>query len=283
MTFPRGYRANPQAHRLTRAKYRATRVAAAPAEWLELVPVAVECSPAWLQTLSSCTGHGSADGVNIAFAAAGAPLPFRCSPAEAYRNGRAIDRIFVGGRPTTDLKDEGARPWAVIKAVNTIGVCPTKAADGVSSDDDEATVNDEAMLGTVEVERQTVPIGEYGIPSVGEGASLAEVVTNVKAALASSLPVGLGCNAEGPFQTWTGPTAYTPPADAPPPDHWVILIGYRQNAAGRTEFLLKNSWGADWGCSVTHGGRTLFGCMWVSEAFLATCDDLTVYVPELAA
>lgn len=275
----RGYLPNTAAHRASRRMF-APRAGALPEEALGLVAPAAIHAPAWDQgQTGSCTGHGAADGFSIAFAAVGQPLPFRPSPRCLYTNGRAIDRVFVDGVPSTKLADDGAMPSSVIRAANLYGIRGTKAANGIDSDADPATINAEPELGDIEAEALTRPLGEFGITSVSEGASRADVVQNVRSALAALHPVGIAANADGPFQSWTGGRAYTPPPNAPPPDHWISLIGYRLGEAG-FEFVLKNSWGADWGAVVEHEGVALFGCMWVTEGFLATCTDLTVYVPE---
>ncbi len=274
----RGYLPNARAHRMALPRH----VAAGelPLEARELVPIAAVHAPAWdqLQT-GACTGHGSSDGLTIAFAASGQLLPFRPSPIEIYRNARGVDRAFHNGVPVP-LDDSGAQPSTVMSTINAFGICAVRSSDGMSSDADPATINAEPLIGDLEVEYIVRPVREVSIVSVAEGAQLADVVQGVKTAIAQRHPVGIACNADGPFQTWSGGPAYSPPVGVAAPDHWVSLIAYRMGAHG-AEFLLKNSWGAQWGAVVQQDGFALFGCMWVTEAFLATCWDLTVYLPLL--
>lgn len=273
-----GYIKNPKGHQRTLF---AVHAAAA----VTTTPPSASCEPFSPEVLDqgdtgSCTGHGTATGIATAFAACGVLLPFLPSPAEIYRNGRAIDRVRRPDGLFDKLEDEGAMPNQVLRAVHEYGVRGTSALDGKSSDVDPATVNDEPKLGDLEVEHFTIPVGEYAIRSVEDGAALASVVENMRKALSAAphgLPVGAGTFVDTAFMNWDGTQPPLGACNQNDPDgggHWFCFLGYRTDAHGKTIFRIRNSWGQGWG---------LGGDIEVTEAFLAHCTDLSVYVAKKAS
>lgn len=225
----------------------------------------------------SCTGHGTATGLATTFAAGGAPLPWVPSPAEIYRNGRAIDRVRRPDGSLAPLADEGAEPNQVIRAIQALGIRSMRArpSDGRYSDADPATINAEPMLDDLELERLVVPVGERAIAGVGDGAILDQVVDGLRRALAGGFAVGLGVYVDTAFENWdpqTGPQGACDPNDPEGGGHWLCVIGYHTEPTGSTTFQIRNSWSRAWG---------LAGDIEVTPAFIGQCQDLTVFVPEL--
>jgi hypothetical protein len=206
----------------------------------------------------SCTGNASAMGLFLAFLLAQHPLSWVPSQAGIYRNGRGIDRDDV----QTPLLDEGAQPNQVFRAISEYGIGPMRGptSDGRNSDVEIATVNDEPKLGALEEEALTLPIGEYGINSIGSARILA-----LRQALSANKPVCVaiagGSNA---FQSYTSGIL---PALNAPLDHYVLLIGYSTTPTGSTVFECLNSWGDGWG----EGGYC-----WLSEEAVQELGDLVV-------
>jgi hypothetical protein len=210
----------------------------------------------------SCTGHAIACAACTTLVTSGHALPFVISPAEIYRNGRAIDR----GPGGPSLIDDGAQPNQVWRAVSTFGVRAIKAptSDGRYSDAEPATINDEPTLGDLEDESRTLLVDEYGISSRG-----ARRVAEIKIAIN-----GLGYGVEGvpltaaiaggsdAFQAYAGGVLGRLDASL---DHYVAILGYRTRTSGKTEFLIRNSWGIDWG---------LHGDCWIDEDALDELGDI---------
>ena len=178
----------------------------------------------------SCTGHGSSCGLYVA-----AGLSWVPSPAEIYRNGRAISRA-----PGQALTDNGADPAQVFAAINEFGVRPMTPLTDRYSDADPATINDEPKLGDLEAEALTVLVGDYGITSTG-----AQRVRDFQTSLAAGIPVTVaiagGCDA---FQNYSGGIL---PALNAPLDHYVCLLAYKTLPDGSIAFGGQNSWGPFWG------------------------------------
>lgn len=235
MKFATGYVPDPAGHKRTSFGHLRNTLKA------QTTPDAVSLpTPAVMfQASGSCTGHAYSCFLYAVFFAAFAPN-FVPSPAEIYRNGRAIDRLDWIPIDQQPLTDDGAMPNQVKRAVNEYGVEPMKATvGGRYSDDDPATVNDEPKLLDLEVESENLMVGDYGIISHGK-----QRVAELRMALANGLAVTAaiagGSNA---FQSYTG-GVLGPIGE--PLDHYVCIVGYR-TVDGRTEFRIRNSWGEDWG------------------------------------
>ena len=278
--FGKGWKPNPASHVRTffgacRWTVDAAAAAATPAS-MSLESFAPEVLDQG-QT-GSCTGHGTATALYTSFVAAGVPLKFIPSPAEIYRNGRAIDRVPRSDGTFALLTDDGAEPNQVIRAVQTIGIRPMRAPtkDGRYSDVEPSTVNDNPMLGDVMVERLTVPIGERGIQSVGAGASIDEVVLLMRQALAAGFAICKGNFVDTDYENWSpskGPMGACDLRDPNGGGHWTTTLGYYTDASGRTIFIDRGSWGRAYG---------LNGNVEVLPAFIAQAQDITAFVPELA-
>lgn len=178
---------------------------------------------------SSCTGHAVAV---VLFPTLGW-IP---SPAEIYRNGRAIDRPD----PNIKLEDIGARPNEVFRAVNQHGVRPMqRSVHGRFSDADPATINDEPKLGDLQVEATNLLVGDYEIYSRGGQRGL-----EVRTALAAGKPIACAiAGGSSTFQNYKGGTL--PPLRAPL-DHYVALTGYERTHDG-WRYRIRNSWSIGWG------------------------------------
>ena len=270
------------------------RAAVSPDTWMDLAA----CEPPLKDQVetSACTGHAEAYAQEIAHASTGMPLPFHVSPMLAYLFGRAIDRVFVNGAPTSSLTDTGAMPNQVSRACEEYGLLPTQAPDGVSSDAalfaQEGRINEEPRLSDLETAERVVPGKSYVIADCSSGRSLALVEADVKAALSAAswegirikgLPVTFGVWVDTAFMQWDPNGPAQGPCNTNDPNgggHAIHFCGYRKNTqTGETEYLVRNSWG-DWGAVVDTPNGPVDSCIWVTRDFLATCIDLRVIVPD---
>lgn len=209
----------------------------------------------------SCTGHGTAQGIYVSFAAAGQPLPWVPSPAGIYTLGRCIERARTGGGG--DLTDEGAMPADVMEGISRWGVRPIQAptSDGRFSDVTPRDVNDEPQLGDLETDALRLVVGEYRIDETAD-----DVVDQVCAAIAAGIPVGVGIFVDRAFENWM---PGQPPIGAPnerDPEgggHWVVLTAYTTDAKGSRVFRVVNSWGDTW----ADAGTALVSEAWAKKAF----------------
>jgi len=216
-------------------------------------------------------------GLYTSFSAAGSVLPFVPSPAELYRNGRAIDRVRRRDGTFSPLTDDGAEPNQVMRAVQAIGIKAISAptTDGRYSDAETGTINVEPTLGNIETERLVIPVAERAIISVADGADIAEVVGGLRRALAGGFAVGFGIYVDTAFEDWSpqkGPMGPCDPRDPNGGGHWMCMLGYYTQPTGATVFQWRNSWGRDWG---------LNGDIDATEALVAQGEDFTVFVPQL--
>lgn len=264
MKYATGYVPDPEGHQRTPFARLATRLgAAAPgatpssASMRPAVPSILDQGPT-----SSCTGHASAMGWFLALSFMTSHVASNWdwipSQSEIYRNGRAIDRTDLH----TPLTDDGAQPNQVFRAINEFGVRPMRGptSDGRNSDAELRTINDEPKLGDLEDEALTVPLGEYGIAAVGP-----QRIQALRQALSSNRPVCVAiAGGSAAFQNYAHGVL---PALKSPLDHYVLLIGYYTDAAGKTVFECLNSWGVSWG----EGGYC-----WLSEEAAQELGDLVV-------
>jgi hypothetical protein len=165
-----GYKPDPDGHRRTPFHRLAARLGFAAAMLASSVSLEPHAPPVMDQGAGehgtgSCTGHAASCASVTSCAAAGRPLPFVPSPAEGYRNGRAIDRDPSIPLEQQRLTDDGAQPNQVWRGYSEFGVTAIKAPtpDGRYSDADPSTINDEPELGDLEDEALTLLVNEYGI------------------------------------------------------------------------------------------------------------------------
>lgn len=214
------------------------------------------CPPVFDQgPTSSCTGHASSCGI---FTSAGW-LGFVPSPAETYRNGRAIDRDPWSGHFEA-LSDSGASPNEVFRAINEYGLKPLgPLVRGRYSDAHEDTINDEPTLTDLLAESRNILVGEYGITGTVDSRR-----QQARMALASGKPVCAAISGSSAlFQNYTGGVLG---ALNGPLDHYVCLIGYETRDDGSTIWKVRNSWG-DWGES---------GNCWIDDNAFAELGNMIV-------
>lgn len=204
---------------------------------------------------SSCTGHASSCAIYVC----ASWLGFVPSPAEGYRNGRAIDRELQGGK-FPPLTDDGAMPNQVFRAYNEYGVkAMGPLAKGRYSDAVESTINDEPTLTDLLAESRNVVVGEYAIKGTAESRR-----QQARMALASGKAI---CAAiAGGSDVFQGYTNGVIGAMNSPLDHYVTLIGYETRDDGSTIWKIRNSWGP-WG----EGGNC-----WIDDNAFAELGNLIV-------
>lgn len=273
MSFGRGYIPNPKGHKI--ASFR-LHPASVPPSSPPSVNLSKFAPPVMDQGgTGSCTGHGRSCTIYTTFAAAGMPLAFVPSPAEFYRNALAVARIDNA----FPLQDIGAMPADVTTGIRLFGTRPIQAptADGRYSDADPATILDEPKLSDLETESRVKLLDEYAIQTVEDGASPADVIANVRKALAANLAVEICAFVDSKMESWSPTMPPQGECDESDPNgggHCMSLLGYDTTPDGETIGRIRNSWGIGWG----EGGD-----FYAAESFIASATALTVYNPPKAA
>lgn len=211
----------------------------------------------------SCTGHGTSQGLVVAFASKGAPLDFVPSQLMPYQVGRAAARAERASTlPSLDkfppLADEGAMPADVMAGITLWGIRPMGPlpTDGRFSDVTPDNVNDEPQLGELEAGAATLVVGEFRIDELA-----GDVCDQVARAIAGGVPVGIGTFVDEPFEMWTPGTALPGIPNTNDPNgggHWFLITSYRTATTadvdaglvdqfGAPIFRGPNSWGPTWG------------------------------------
>ena len=231
MRFGTGYRPDPQG---TRPTIGHLRMGASP---LPLSASLLSNAPPVMNQngSSSCTGHSVATGLAIALQLAWIP-----SPAEIYRNGRAIDRFPKSDGSFDPLTDEGAMPSQVFRAVNGFGIRPMVPLADRFSDVVLATVNVEPKLGDLEAEALNVIVGDYGIYSTGEQRS-----DDIARSIANGKPVT--CAVPGGSDAWQNYAGGVLGPTGTAIDHYVAVVAYDVDVSGKRVFVIRNSWGVTYG------------------------------------
>jgi hypothetical protein len=219
----------------------------------------------------SCTGHGTAQLLTVAFASKGEPLPFVPSALGPYQIARCVARGEAadhGGSVDAPLADSGAMPADVMAGITLWGIRPMgpRPSDGRFSDVTPANVNDEPELGDLEADAEALVVGEYRIDEAS-----GDVVDQIRRALVAGYPVGIGAFVDSSFVGWSpgSPLPSSPNVSDPNGGgHWFVITSYRTAPDGSLVFRGPNSWGSGWG----DGGH------WeASEAFIRAAWDLYVF------
>jgi len=205
--------------------------------------------------LGSCTGHGTAQAVFTAAAAAGAPLPFVPSPDLLYKLVRVLERQSAA----TALTDSGAMPSDILTVLRLYGVKAIAAptSDGRYSDCDPATVNDEPDLLSMEAAGLKLLTGEYRVDETA-----ADFGAQLRAAIAAKHTAGIGVFVDSAFMAYDGssPVSVVNLSDPNGGGHWLSLDYYYQTGYGYV-YGGPNSWGGAWGKA---------GCYEITETCLAS-------------
>lgn len=206
----------------------------------------------------SCTGHGTSQWLQVTYAKAGRPLPFRPSPRCTYALTRGLDRAAAtpAGQALPPLEDSGGMPADVVMALAQFGIIPLvmPSPGGFQSDVDSTNVNDEVQLGDLE-------------KAAGEILQAARTVSpqrpDFQHALAAAIEqtgaAGIGIFVDTGFEQWdpsTGPLLSIDQSDPKGGGHWVAATSFRTATGvdvsrgvppGTLIFRGPNSWTDQWG------------------------------------
>lgn len=195
---------------------------------------------------SSCVANAICDGLEIAQIAKGRPLVQLSRNALYYWS-----RCQHGAQN----EDAGTHIPLALEQARLIGVLPEEAWPYVESRVNKAPTNDEILLAS---ENQVQ--GFYEIEGEGDHAAL-QIVNSVM----NDQPVVAAF--------WLGPEyrSMEPGQIARVPGsrwglHAQLIVGFRTLAQGGVEFLIRNSWGPEWG----EGGH-----IWASQGYV--CDPRYVF------
>lgn len=203
--------------------------------------------------LSSCVGNATADSVEILNAIAGY-APVQLSRLFVY----ALARLRDGD--TTLANDDGTQIRTAFDVLSRFGIC-----------DEYLWPYDQTLVHTspsIKAQRQAVGHrihSYYRIDSTGDQ-RIADIVT----ALHAKHPVVFGTLVASEFRSVTDRTPLQRPGQNAQilGGHALIIVGYLGG-----NFLIKNSWGADWGSQ----GFCLF-----SPEYLTWDNTFDLWVPTLA-
>ena len=195
--------------------------------------------------VSSCTGHGTAQGVYTSMLASGlsAASQFVPSPRVLYALARTLERQSN----TQALTDSGAMPSDLLTVLRQYGIQPIAAptSDGRYSDVEPANVNAEVSLLDLEISGLKLLTGEYRVDETAGSA-----VAQIQAAIASKIACGIGIFVDTGFMQWnpaSGPIASIDLGDPQGGGHWLALTSYYTLPSGVVVLRGPNSWGAGWG------------------------------------
>ena len=211
----------------------------------------------------TCWAHSLAAGLWTSANAQRKTLPFVPSPLAIASLGYGLIRaraILTGELPL--LTDDGAELQDGDDVIAQWGVAPLQAfVDGRNSDVPEGSPFPEPRPLEVELQGQHLVVGPYSIP----------VDSNADVRVAQCLDAGIvvwngGLVGSATQNLQPGQIEQpTPESDSTAGGHARFIRGYRENASGQLEFLVRNSWGASW-CGT--------GECWASTAWLLAQWDL---------
>jgi hypothetical protein len=214
----------------------------------------------------TCFAGSLAVGIFVALASAGKPLPFVPSPllfaATTYADVRAA--MTLPSQPLPVLQDTGAEFADAAMAAAKWGAAPMGPdVQGRHYDvpDDNGYSFPEPDVSQLQVAGRELIGGEYAITV---DASAIDVCC---AALDAGIPVWTGGLVGAAYQALTANDIAqpTPTSDPTAGGHAQLLVAYRTNAAGKREFLVAGTWGAEW---------ALNGTVWASEEWVLSQWDL---------
>ena len=110
--------------------------------------------------------------------------------------------------------------------------------------DTEASYSYTGMQGTCHFNATNIGANLTGVVNI-----TSKNVTQLMEALGTVGPISVAIDAEGDFQMYSSGifTSYSCQSDINNLDHAVTAVGYGVDSHGHMYYIIKNSWGADWG------------------------------------
>ena len=213
--------------------------------------------PLMSQVGPTCQGHRVAQGLWIASAAAGNPLPWMPSPEGIWRDAGIFERVPHPDGTLPPISNDGRTTSDVIRALATCGVRPIKATPSPSgyTDVDEATLTREPRLDELEQEALTLITGEYAL----DLSDWVEAWATMQALLGQGFPLWVDLFVDTPLEVWGAEwTPSTPPvnqidkSDPKGGGHALLLNELLVGTDGSITPSLLNWWGP-WGAPSLSG------------------------------
>jgi len=162
-------------------------------------------------------------------------------------------------------KDQGTFIHLCFGELMTLGVCEETAWPYM-----EAEVNSQPPLLAYKEGNDNTINAFYEITSTD-----AQRLSDVELAIRANHPVVFGTEVGQELENYDGNpnTVFDPPTTSLG-GHAITIVGVRTNAAGQKEFMIRNSWGENWG---------LNGCVWFSAEYITYAGTDDLFVPTQIA
>lgn len=210
----------------------------------------------------SCTGHGTSQWMQVTYAKAGTPLPFRPSPRGIYAITRCLDRAAATpvGTALPALTDDGGQPSDVIIALAQFGITALvmPSPQGYQSDVDPSNVDVEPQLGDFEKAAAELLRAAVRVDPT-DPAFQDNLATAVEQTGAAGIGIFVDTKNFMAYSPATGPVQTIDQSDPNGGGHWLCVSSFRTCVAGSDDdlkfkipvgtliFRGPNSWGAGWG------------------------------------
>lgn len=197
--------------------------------------------------LNSCVGNATCDALEILLGLEGNEV-VQLSRLDLYWKARKLNN-------DTD-KDDGTYITSAFKAMATLGVCPESLFPY-----DESKVFTEPPVSALLSGNANKITGYYRIPVDYRAAG------SIETAVRSNHPVVFGAPVDKAFVHLVGDkVVYKPNLTNLAGGHAMIIVGVRNYGASK-QFLVRNSWGTDWGEN---------GHVWMDAQYVSYMNDIWV-------
>ena len=204
--------------------------------------------------LSSCVANATCGALEILLGLSDSAEPPRLSRLFIYWNARVYTK-------ETNL-DEGTYIRDAFDSLRTLGVCLESTWKYNSG-----MVFAQPNLNSYREGDDNTITAFYRIGSSGS-----QRVDDIESAIRSDHPVVFGTNVSKEFQGYSGGNKVWDPPSSSIGGHAMVITGVRINSSGEREFLVRNSWGTNWGDN---------GRCWFSEKYIKWDETNDIWVPTL--
>ncbi len=201
--------------------------------------------------LSSCVANAVADALEIQLGVQDPTSVVQLSRLHLYYNARSYTH-------TTD-RDEGTEISSAIDSLRTLGVCLEATWPYV-----EANVFAQPPLRAYKEGLDNKVLEAYRVAGGPQ-----ERCDGVEAAVRANHAIVFATAVDNAYEGYNGGNKVWMPPSSWAGYHAQIITGVRRNANGGREFLVRNSWGANWGQN---------GHIWIDESYVGWTETSDLWV-----